>query len=318
VRLPRIALVALTLVGGCSDHCGPTPEPHLSWRRSDPLHTPRTEVAAAGADERVVVAGGFDGEGATVPTVEIRDGTGPWSSGPDLPRAVDHAAAASDGTSVYVFGGYDAQRTPTDGAYVLRGRGWVKLPPMPEGRAAGGAAFAGGRFWIVGGIGPRGLADRTMVFKPASGRWEFAPGLQTPREHLGVTAEEPYVYAVGGRVGGRDHNLAVAERFHVPTGEWASLPDLPTPRGGLAAAAGRGFVFAIGGEGAEAFDEVEAYDLVEMEWTTFDPLPTARHGLGVVVVEPSIYVLAGGPQPGLTVSGKVDVGPLPAAHAGCA
>jgi hypothetical protein len=60
---------------------------------------------------------------------------------------------------------------------------------------------------------------------------------------------------------------------------------------------------AAGGEGPEGtFDEVEALDALTGKWRSLPPLPTARHGLGVVAVGTTIYVLAGGPEPGLTYS----------------
>ena len=37
-------------------------------------------------------------------------------------------------------------------------------------------------------------------------------------------------------------------------------------------------------------------------WRSLPPLPTPRHGLGVVAVGDTVYVLAGGPRPGLHTS----------------
>ena len=58
----------------------------------------------------------------------------------------------------------------------------------------------------------------------------------------------------------------------------------------------------VGGEERATFPEVEAYDVAGGGWRALPPLPTPRHGLGVVAVGAKLYVLSGGPQPGLKVS----------------
>ena len=46
-------------------------------------------------------------------------------------------------------------------------------------------------------------------------------------------------------------------------------------------------------------------------WTALPDLPTPRHGLGVVAFGGRVWVIAGGLQPGLTVSGVVESLPIP-------
>jgi hypothetical protein len=311
VRRALALLVAATLAGGCDGGTRTEDDPgaSLAWETLAPMSVPRTEVAAAAAGGTIVVAGGFDSSGATVDTVELYDvEADEWSEGPPLPAAVDHAMAASDGETVYVFGGYDADRNPTAGAFAFHDGGWIVLDdPMPETRAAGGAAYSDRLIYVAGGIGPDGLADRTMVLNLDSGRWTVGGGLIVPREHLAVTALDGVVYAVGGRIGGMDGNLNAVERLVPTNGRWEVAADLPTARGGLGAAAGAGLVIAAGGEEEPGtFAEVEAYDPTGRSWSALPDLPTPRHGLGVVVADAILFVIAGGPEPGLSVSGVVD------------
>lgn len=174
---------------------------------------------------------------------------------------------------------------------------------MPEPRAAGGAAVADGRIYVVGGVGESGLATTTLAYHPPTRTWETAPGLLTPREHLGVASDDERVFAVGGRTG-FGANLAAFEVFDPGSGSWEALPDLPTARGGLAAAVtANGFLVAPGGEEAGGtFEEVEAYDLEEGAWLTLPPLPTARHGVGVAAADRVVFVVTGGPEPGFAFS----------------
>jgi len=47
---------------------------------------------------------------------------------------------------------------------------------------------------------------------------------------------------------------------------------------------------------------VYAYDVVRHRWRRLTDLPTPRHGLGVAALGGVVYVIGGGPQPGLYVS----------------
>ena len=301
-----LSLMATPAVGGGS-------RPFL-WERLADADLARTEVAAAATgDGRIVVAGGFD-PGGTTSEVEIYDPrSDSWAPGPPLPVPVNHAMAASSGGEVFVFGGYTSSGEPSNQALVLRNGSWEALPPMPEPRAAGGAAAAGAglgaeRIYVVGGIGASGLATTTLVLDPDSETWGFAPGLAHPREHLGVAGSDVSVYAIGGRTVA-EGNLATAEELYIPEGGWRPMNDLPTARSGLGAAStANGFVLAVGGEGARIFDEVEAWWRFGTggHWMRLPPMPSGRHGLGVVAVGNIVYALHGGPQPGLAFSARAE------------
>lgn len=303
-----LAAILLLAVAACGDGAGTSPAPQRTpaseWRTLRAAPNQRTEVAAAAAGGRIFVAGGFVPPGRTVPIVEVYDiASGTWSRGPGLPLAVNHAMGTSHEGTVYVLGGYRGENDlsePTDRAFALAGDRWDELPPMPEVRAAAGAAAVGGRIYVAGGVGPDGPATTTLVYDIEARRWSTAPGLPTPREHLGVATDGERVFVVGGR----PPNTDAAEAFDPRTGEWERLEPMPTARGGLAAAGtGNGLIVAAGGEAEETFPEVEAYDVAGERWVRLPGLPTPRHGLGVVADGNRVYVVAGGPRPGFAFSG---------------
>ena len=309
------ALAAALLLAGCTYVRDPAPsEAPLrpvtpveaggpAWRRLAPVPTERTEVAAAAVGRRIWVLGGYAPDGATLATAEVYDtATDTWSRGPDLPVAVNHAMAATLDGVLYVAGGNDG-RGPSDQVARLDGDHWRRLAPLPRGRQAGGLVALDGRLYLVGGVVEGGLASDTQVYDPAADRWSPAPGLPTRREHLGAAAAGGRVYVVGGRTGGIGSNLAAAEAFDPAAGRWSAVAPLPTARGGLAATAtAGGQVVAVGGEADTTFPEAEALDTRTGRWRSLPPLPTPRHGLGVVAVGEVVYVLAGGPRPGLHTS----------------
>ena len=48
------------------------------------------------------------------------------------------------------------------------------------------------------------------------------------------------------------------------------------------------------------FKELDIFDSASAKWTRGPDLPTSRHGLGVVAVGSTLYVMSGGPTPGVS------------------
>jgi hypothetical protein len=62
-------------------------------------------------------------------------------------------------------------------------------------------------------------------------------------------------------------------------------------------------VISVGGEAPPGtIGSVYAFATSTRQWTRLPDLPTPRHGLAVAALGRRIYVVAGGPQPGLHVS----------------
>lgn len=276
-----------------------------TWRRGAALPLPRTEVASAriGSTE-IAVVGGFTANGSNSARADAYSpARNRWRRLPNLPVAVDHAVAASARGQLYVFGGYGADRDPLSRVFVFSGRRWRALPSMPEPRAAAGAAIARGKIYVVGGVTRGGLARTALTFDLRRRRWSRVAG-PTPREHLAATASGGRVYALAGRTAGFDTNLGTFEVYDAARRRWRRLPPVPEPRGGTGAAASGRTIVSVGGEASTGtIGKVYAFDVRTRRWRRLPDLPTPRHGLGVVAFGGRIYALAGGPRPGLHVTG---------------
>ncbi len=270
------------------------------WRAREAMPEPRSEVAGAAYRGGIAVVGGFRGDGSSTQRIDYyKPGSG-WSSLPQLPVAVNHAMAAVVASKLVVVGGY-GPNGPLRRAFVLEDGSWGELPPPPEARAAAGAAAVGGKLYVVGGVGPNGLGRSMLVLDLARRRWTTLPG-PTPREHLGVAALGRRVYAAGGRTAGFDTNLALVEAWEAGHG-WRTLPSLPSARGGTGLAASAGSIVSVGGEAPTGtIASVYRYRPGARRWTRLPDLPTPRHGLAAVGLGKTVYVIAGGPEPGLHVS----------------
>lgn len=282
------------------------------WRTGRDAPTPRTEVAVARLGADVYVIGGFDATGQAVRTVEVYNASQDrWEAAADYPILVHHTAAVSYDGAVYVFGGYTtSQFVPTSLAfrYDPADDAWSSVEMLPAARGAHGGVVIDGVAFIVGGVGAGGgLVAPVHAFDFAAGSWSTRVDIPTPREHLAVAALNGTVYAAGGRQGGFETNTGTLEAYDPAADEWRTgLADMPTARGGIAGAAFLGHVVVVGGEGdGGTFEEAEAYDPANDEWLTLEPMAESRHGLGAVPTLGRLYVMLGGPEPALTVSGTV-------------
>jgi N-acetylneuraminic acid mutarotase len=255
-------------------------------------------VAAATIGKELAIVGGFLADGRSSGRVDAYSpARNRWRRLPDLPVAVNHAMAASDGRRLYVVGGYGA---PTR-AFLFSGNRWRRLPDLPEPRAAAGAAIVGRKLYVVGGVAKGGLARDALVFDRTRRRWARIPGPK-PREHLGVSTLDGRVYAVAGREAGT--NFDAFQAYSPGTRRWVSLPRVPETRGGTDSASVGPLLVSAGSEsGAGTSAAVYAFDVRTRRWRRLPDLPTARHGLGVLAFAGRVYVIAGGPTPGLSVSG---------------
>jgi N-acetylneuraminic acid mutarotase len=302
MRAGALLLLALSLP---SLAVGATP----SWKRAAPLPLARGEVAAAVLEGRIFIIGGFTSGGANSTSVQaFNPPTNTWAHEADLPLPVDHTMAAGYRGRVYVAGGYGPGRARLTTLFAFTGEDWTRLAPMPEERAAGGAAIVNGKLYVVGGTtaetigGPSMLAKTMLVYDIAANRWSARRG-PTPREHLGVAALGGRIYAVGGRTAGFDTNMAMLEVFNPRTGRWSRLPRVPGRRGGTGAAGIGRWIYSAGGEAPQGtIRTVYRYDVRRRRWSRLRNLPTARHGLGVAAVGGRVYVIGGGRTPGLAVS----------------
>jgi N-acetylneuraminic acid mutarotase len=171
---------------------------------------------------------------------------------------------------------------------------------LPFGRAAAGAAVVNRSIYVAGGVGPNGIARSMLAYDTRLRRWRTLPG-PTPREHLGVVALGGRLYVVGGRVAGR--TTAIVESWSPVARRWRRVAPLPEPRGGTAAGIADGRIVSAGAESsAGTSDAAYAYDPAANAWRALPNVPTARHGLAVVGVGRTVYVIGGGPTPGLSVS----------------
>lgn len=291
----------------------PTAEPSASfapapaWEIVEPAPFERIEMATVAHEGEIWLVGGLNADGsASDETWRFQPTSAEWSAGPRLDRPIHHAAAVSAGDDLYVIGGYEGNSfgVPRTTVLVLNdaGDGWDEGVALPQPRAAGGAAWDGGRIVYAGGVGT-GVASDVLAL--TDGEWVQLGAMRAPREHLSATSDGAgRVWLMGGRTLSLDTNTGAVEL--VEGNVVAPLGELATPRGGAAAfhLENVGACLAGGEQPDRALDAVECVG-ADGALMTLPPLAIAVHGHGAAVIDGVAYIILGGPEPLLTVSDTI-------------
>jgi N-acetylneuraminic acid mutarotase len=290
------------------------------WTSAAPMPTPRTEVAATVLENEIYVIGGFDESSQVTDIVEVyRIANDSWTHAAPLPEPLHHTAAASYNGKIYVVGGYTSPWSPSNKLFIYNPiqNEWQEGTPMPTARGALNVNFINETLYALGGSSDRPL-NSNEAYDPSHDTWTTKASMPTARHHAGSAVVDGKIFVVGGRISGSLENISVNEAYDPEQDTWiTNLEPMPSERSGIAAATATSVssplngnsIYVFGGEEAsKTFNNNEKYDPKTNKWMSEPPMPTARHGLAAVFVgENKIFVIGGGPQPGLSVSGANEI-----------
>ncbi len=230
-----------------------------------PLDAPRTShTATAVKDGRVLIIGGFLGEGAGVTgSIEAFDpAEGNLSVIGSLAQSRGgHAVALLPGGEILVVGGWIGPGTYTDIVEIVDQAGTVeRAQPLPwAADALEATSLVDGRVLVTGGQHARGTAtSNAAIYDPASDRWTIVEPMDSARlKHFAVLLSDGRVL-VGGGTPDDEILLATTEVFDPMTERFSPGPGMLEPRyklpGGVVALPGSRALVAGGGSSAEIVD----------------------------------------------------------------
>ena len=202
------------------------------------------QVNATVLDGRIWVAGGVTSSGEATASTQFYDpAINSWDQGPPLPEPLNHAMLVTYHDQLVVIGGFHGRGhdllAETSARMLLldnKTGKWVDGPPLGHPRGAGGAAVVGDKIVVVGGRtgNPEQLVTQTEIFDGTS--WRDAANIPVPGDHLAVTADSRYLYAVGGRKFTASSNTDAVQRYDPKANRWTILPPTPQPVGGAGVA----------------------------------------------------------------------------------
>lgn len=208
---------------------------------------------------------------------------------PSLPVPIEEAAAAVEGGSLYVMGGFNAAGASLDSVYVFDGSAWHAGPRLPLPVDHPSAASLDGQVYLAGGH--TNGADSARVFRLDADRWtELAP-MHFARGGHALAAVAGKLFAVGGNTA--RGNVSALESYDPSGNAWTVLPPLPQPRNHLMGFVLGGAVCVAGGR-SPTTARVDCFDVAEGTWSSMPDLPRASSGGGATTFVGGDVVVMGG------------------------
>ena len=184
-------------------------------------------VVTALIDDRIYAGGGIVGS-TTVSNFAVYDpAANTWTSLGALPLGVNHAAAATDGVRMFVFGGRQGPNIPQPGfstvqAYDPVAGTWQtstagQLAPMPLPRGGTGrAVWYRGEFFVFGGEDNLNVFREVQAYAPTTNTWRRDADMPTARHGIFPVLYQDRVFVVAGGVNAGGSASAIVEVFQRP------------------------------------------------------------------------------------------------------
>ncbi|HEY8062696.1 MAG TPA: hypothetical protein VID74_07855 [Gemmatimonadales bacterium] len=192
------------------------------WRFGPRMPFAAGSSASALIHGKFYVAGGIVGDTTTSAAAVLDPATMSWSPIAPMPRPRNHAASATDGERLFVFGGRGpgsgganvvANGFPDVQIYDPRSNSWTvsdgsgNAPkPLPQARGGmGKAVWLHGEFWVIGGETVDGAGatkghtyTRVDIYDPRRNTWRAGPPLASGRHGIFPVADEGLILIAGG------------------------------------------------------------------------------------------------------------------------
>jgi N-acetylneuraminic acid mutarotase len=300
----------------------------ISWSTAASQRYPVSEAQGKVVNGKLYSFGGFDSQKSTwTPTKRAyvyNPVVNTWSRIADLPftpngtnyGGVTHAGVATDGTNIYIAGGYTSSTSGTGQIfgtkqawkYIVSQNSYTKLPDLPISISGGQLEYLGGKLHYIGGTNSSRTLDLgnhyVLDLSNLSSGWKTLAALPNPRHHAGSAVYGGKIYFIGGQHH-HDGNLVTQRDVHAynpSTNTWTKLANLPVPTG----ASGRGHIssavavmgdriLVLGGEidHNASINMVSAYSPGTNSWKNLTPLPKSRFSGVAGVMNNRIYYTGG-------------------------
>ena len=244
-----------------------------------------------------------------------------WSRLADIPHAISHCGqvADTDQASNSIFwlaggflGDHPGPSTTEVWKYNLNNNTWSSGPPLPAPRAGGALVKLGRILHYFGGtIRTNGVyqqdygthwtlnLDNPTAWQTTTSGFQLLAALPNPRNHMGGTALNGKIYAIGGQHLGNQDTTAQNEvdAYDPATNQWTQVAPMPRPIGHVTANVfvrnGRIVVTSGAGNNSTKLPNVIEYDPATNTWAELPPLPDGRQSPVSGLIGTQIVVTCG-------------------------
>ena len=205
----------------------------LVWQEGAAKPTAVTEITGAELFGEIYVPGGKLADGMPTNVVEVYSpANDQWRTVTPLPTAVSGGLVLSDGSFLYLFGGWDGENYLAD-AYRFdpAANSWQILPSMATARAFVTGGVVKGNLYVVGGYDGERPLNLCTYFMPATsasenqGSWHDCADTLLPRAGAGAAALLNKLYVFGGGAFGEP--IAYSESYDPDADEWSVVNTPP-------------------------------------------------------------------------------------------
>lgn len=196
------------------------------WMAGAAKPTAVADATAAVLFGEIFVPGGRLADGQPTAVVEAYSpANNAWRPVAPLPVPISGGLALSNGSLLYLFGGWDGESYLADVlVYNPSTNVWESLPPMSEPRALATGGLLSGEFFVVGGRNEQGELAVCENYDPETAAWNSCPDMNRPRAGAGAAVlVNNLLYVIGG---GIEEQTLDSEVFNIELASW-QLVDMP-------------------------------------------------------------------------------------------
>lgn len=225
------------------------------------------------------------------------DAQGPntWTTGANMPTAVQGPATGVIGGLVYVVGGTTSSATVTINQIYNPGTNtWTTGAPMPTARYTPAGAVVNGIFYVIGGKLNGNQLNVVEAYNPATNTWStnYSP-MPTARDSIVAVVENGIIYVIGGFSNGGDR-LNTVQSYNPATDTWTRETSLLVGKSSVALGLLGSTIVAAGGlEDSGVTGDNEGYDSSTNSWQKLTADASARQAACVATIAGQLYVAGG-------------------------
>ena len=288
----------------------PTPCTTPVWTQMAPYPIPIMDQATAVLGGQLFSFSGVSNGAITPNSYQYNPATNNWTAIAPLPQAREAPRAVSDGTFVYILGGWDGAGNLTTSLYRYDplSNTYATLAPYTTATSAHAAVYMNGKIYRIGGCsGNCAPGTNTVeVYTIASNTWGSVANLPAGAAWLMASAHGGYIYAAGGMDSGGD--ILKTYRYDPNLNTWddVAIADLPAVRWGAASDFIDGkWVISGGYVNAAVSASAIAWDPITNAWSSLADMLQARARMTGGAIGPAYYNV-GGRDPSGSFNGNVD------------
>jgi N-acetylneuraminic acid mutarotase len=303
--------------------------PALKWKKAAPSPFARVEAPAAVVGGKLFLFGGFTKTLDVSHELSVYDPKDDsWSKRKDMPTNPTHLNTASDGTTIWLAGGFKGKHpgpvTDEVWKYDVTADSWTAGPPLPEPRGGGGLAVVGRSLHYFGGYKPdrqTDSGDHWSLSLDGGKKWVREADMPDPRGHVSAAVLDGKIYALGGDHGHDKTQIDVdsCHRFDPATKKWTAIASLPDARSHFESSTliHRGRILVLGGRCNQSsplrnvVGDILEYDPKTDAWGVIGAMPKKLLAPVAAIISGRIVIASGGLNNPRPLTAETWIAPLP-------